>query len=88
MTHHHRPDRALRIVARDGVATAGEMQADYEASLARRNADHLPSSVVAAVDYLIKNQTPQYFAQWLAKRTAQERRQIAEYLEQLGKKKP
>ena len=74
-----------RIVSRDGVATAGEMQADYEAALARRNADHLPSSVVAAVDWLIKNQTPEYFAQWLTMRTPQERRQIADYLDKLGK---
>jgi hypothetical protein len=76
----------LRIVARDGVASEAELQADYAASLARRNADHLPSSTADAVDYLIANQTPEYFAQWLAKRSAEERRQIADYLDHLGKK--
>jgi len=86
MSRHLRgiPDRALRIVARDGVATASEMQADYEASLRSRNAERLSKSVMETVDYLITHQTPEYFAQWLAKRSAHERRQIADYLD--GKK--
>ena len=49
----------LRIVARDGVASAAELQADYEAALARRRElDGAASSTVDAFWFLVRLSDP------------------------------
>lgn len=66
-----------RIVARDGVSTAAEMQRDQELASRQERIDGGPAaSTVAALEYLIAQNDPARLCAWLAKRPGEERRAL------------
>jgi hypothetical protein len=70
----------LRIVKDDGVASVAEMQADIDNSIRARNADHLPASTCAALDFIITQKNPERLRQFLKNRSAAELALIRAYL--------
>jgi len=72
----------LRIVARDGVASAAELQADYEAALARRRElDGAASSTVDAFWFLVRLSDPDRFKVWLDRHSEIEKAYLLSLLE-------
>jgi hypothetical protein len=71
----------LRIVASDGVASAAELQRDYEAGLRGRFADQLPRATIDVAEYLDRLGDVDRFRAWLSKCTAHERRLLRAHFE-------
>jgi hypothetical protein len=66
-----------RIVARDGVASAAEMQRDYERATRQERVDHgLAPSTVAAFKYLLAQNDVEKLRLWLARRAPEERAEL------------
>jgi hypothetical protein len=72
----------LRIVARDGVATAGELQADYEASLARQRELYGPAaSTIDAFWFLVQMNDSERLKAWLDRHSESEKAYLLGLLE-------
>jgi hypothetical protein len=75
----------LRIVKDDGVASEGELQADYEATLKRTRAQHGPAaSTIAAFKWLVAQNDPARLKDWLDRHDPDE---VAQLLNLLGVEK-
>ena len=61
------------VVARDGVASAAELQGAYEHMLAQQFSDRLPASTVEALNFVIRQKDPERLRQFIAARTPYER---------------
>lgn len=72
----------LRLVAVDGVASAAELQADYEDALRRERAQHGPAaSTIAAFNWLIAQNEPRRLKDWLDRHDPDEVAQLLGLLE-------
>ena len=76
----------FRIVARDGVASAAELQTDYEASPARqRELDGAASSTIDAFWFLVRLNDPDRLKVWLERQSESEKAYLLSLLEQCEK---
>ena len=72
----------FRIVARDGVASAAEFHADYEASPARqRELDGAASSTIDAFWFLVRLNDPDRLKAWLDRHSESEKAYLLSLLE-------
>jgi hypothetical protein len=68
---------SYRLVARDGVASAAELQRDYERATRRERADHgLAPSTLDAFKYLLAQNDLERIRSWLARRAPDECAQL------------
>src|SRR5262245_37852464 len=74
------PAQRLRIVKDEGVASAEELQRDYEATLRRCLADGLPQATIDALEYLLRQHDPERLRACIAQHSSRERELIADYL--------
>jgi hypothetical protein len=66
-----------RIVARDGVASAAELQRDLERAAAKERIDHgLAPSTVAAFKHVLAQNDVERLRSWLARRAPEERAEL------------
>ena len=66
-----------RIVARDGVASAAELQRDYERATRRERVDHgLAPSTPAALKYVLAQNDVEKIRSWLARRAPEEHAEL------------
>jgi hypothetical protein len=76
-----RSDEPYRLVSRDGVAPANEMQSAYEASIARQRARYGPAESTRQVaEFLVQVGDPERWRAWLAEHSASDRQAIAQHL--------
>jgi hypothetical protein len=71
----------FRIVARDGVASAAELQTDYEASLARQRELDGASSTIDAFWFLVRLNDPDRLKAWLDRHSESEKAYLLSLLE-------
>jgi hypothetical protein len=82
----NQPGKIIRFprVEQDGVRTvpsAAALQRVYEDTIAKQRAEHGPAaSTLMAADFLFKLGDRKRLKQWLAGRSAEEKRQLYEYL--------
>ena len=66
-----------RVVARDGVASAAELQRDYERAVGQERIDHgLAPSTVAAFKYALAQNDVGRLRSWLARRAPEEHAEL------------
>jgi hypothetical protein len=71
------PPRSYRIVARDGVASAAELQRDVDQSSRKERTERGPAtSTVDAFKYVVSLGDPAHLRRWLARRSSTERQQL------------
>ena len=72
----HPSNGPYHLVSRDGVASAAELQREYDRALAERFRHRLPASTVDALNFVIGQKDPRTFPQFIAGRTTHERKLI------------
>jgi hypothetical protein len=71
------PPQSLRIVAHDGVASAAELQRDYERAIRQERVDHgLALSTMAAFKYVLAQNDVGRLGSWLAQRAPEEHAEL------------
>jgi hypothetical protein len=74
--------RDYRLVSRGGVASAAELQRDYEAALARERSLYGPAqSTIDAFWYVVRLNEPDRLKAFLSRRSSEERAQLLSLLE-------
>jgi|RhiMetdeSRZDD1v2_1073273.scaffolds.fasta_scaffold189023_2 hypothetical protein len=72
--------RDYRLVAEDGVASPSELQALIDAAIAERTEHELPTSIIQALDWLIRHRCADELNKFLIGRTPRELDLIREHI--------
>jgi hypothetical protein len=77
----HPSNELYRLVTRDGVVSAAELQREYDRALAERFRHRLPASTVDALYCVIAQKDPQRLRQFITGRSTHERKLIKAHLQ-------